>query len=205
MASQHRSRSGILEQAAACGRAAGRVTLRTPVMDDAPDIVAALADYDVVKNLSRLPYPFTIQDATDWIDGLAMREQAVDHGPFAIVTGGRLVGVIGLSERETGWELGYWLASSAWGQGLATEAARLVLERAFDDRQLTHVDAGYFVDNAASGRVLQKLGFAYTHDVARFSKARDHDVPCRMMTLPRARFMGTMTTTRTEGGTSDGG
>ena len=55
--------------------------------------------------------------------------------------------------------LGYCLAEAAWGQGYATEAARALLRWAFDTLDLNRVQSEADTRNAASGRVLEKLGF----------------------------------------------
>lgn len=179
-----------------------RVALRLPEMADAADIADGLASWDVVKNLTRVPHPYTLADAVQWIgQHQSARDGARNDFPFAIVTGDGLIGVVGVHLRTNETELGYWLRQSAWGQGYATEAARLALAFAFDELDLSDVEAGYFADNPASGRVLTKLGFAYTGDESRFSLARDCDVACRRMILPRARFAEG----RTKGGASHGG
>lgn len=180
-----------------------RVTLRRPVMTDSHDVFAGMNDFDVVKNLSRAPWPYMLHDAVSWLDGVENGGGPRTAYPFAIVTGGRQIGTVGISNHGETVELGYWLARDAWGRGFATEAARLAVGFAFTHLQLKELEAGHFVDNAASGRVLAKLGFAYTHTVARFSKARDCDVDCRMMILPRARFAAGQNDS--EGGTDHGG
>ena len=55
--------------------------------------------------------------------------------------------------------LGYCLDSGAWGRGCATEAARALLQWAFDTLDLNRVQAETDTRNAASARVLEKLGF----------------------------------------------
>ncbi len=55
--------------------------------------------------------------------------------------------------------LGYCLDDAAWGQGYATEAAGAVLAWAFDTLDLNRVQAETDTRNAASARVLEKLGF----------------------------------------------
>lgn len=55
--------------------------------------------------------------------------------------------------------LGYCLVEGAWGRGLATEAARAVLGWAFEALPLHRVQAETDTRNAASARVLEKLGF----------------------------------------------
>ena len=55
--------------------------------------------------------------------------------------------------------LGYCLGDAAWGHGFATEAARAVLQWAFDTLDLNRVQAETDTRNTASARVLEKLGF----------------------------------------------
>jgi len=54
---------------------------------------------------------------------------------------------------------GYVLAQAAWGHGYATEAVRALLGWAFDALDLNRVQAELDTRNAASARVLDKLGF----------------------------------------------
>lgn len=55
--------------------------------------------------------------------------------------------------------LGYCYDHAAWGQGYATEAARALLDWAFDTLDLNRVQAEADTRNTASARVLEKLGF----------------------------------------------
>jgi RimJ/RimL family protein N-acetyltransferase len=55
--------------------------------------------------------------------------------------------------------LGYCLDEPAWGQGIGTEAARALLQWAFDTLDLNRVQAETDTRNIGSARVLQKLGF----------------------------------------------
>ena len=55
--------------------------------------------------------------------------------------------------------MGYCFDDAAWGHGLATEAARALLEWAFDSLDLNRVQAETDTRNVASARVLEKLGF----------------------------------------------
>jgi ribosomal-protein-alanine N-acetyltransferase len=52
----------------------------------------------------------------------------------------------------------YLLKASYWGQGLATEAARALLEYAFGEMNLPQIDSAAAYDNIASVRVMEKLG-----------------------------------------------
>jgi RimJ/RimL family protein N-acetyltransferase len=66
---------------------------------------------------------------------------------------------------DPGWaELGYRLRRSAWGRGLATTAARQLMARAFDELGFETVSARTVPENAASRRVMTKLGMRYAGD-----------------------------------------
>ena len=58
-------------------------------------------------------------------------------------------------------ELGYWIAAEYQGLGYATEACRALIKRAFGDLEVKQIYATYKAENAASKRVLEKLGFEY--------------------------------------------
>ena len=72
-------------------------------------------------------------------------------------------------------EIGYRYTRAAWGRGLATEAARRVLDYGFRELGLDPIVAVTNPDNAASQQVLAKIGlkpagmaFHYGQDVAFF-------------------------------------
>ena len=72
---------------------------------------------------------------------------------------GELIGDAGLEVTAYGVELGYTLARDAWGRGLATEAAQLCVDAAFGPLDIPRLVAVADVENPASARVLEKLGF----------------------------------------------
>ena len=71
---------------------------------------------------------------------------------------GELIGGMGFHVDGSSAMLGYCFAKSAWGNGFATEAARLVLDFGFGEQGVHRVWAGCDPDNAGSIRVLEKLG-----------------------------------------------
>ena len=82
---------------------------------------------------------------------------------FAIVLpeDGRLIGNCGLRVTDAAareGDIGYELDSRFWGQGYATEAAREMLRLGFANHGLHRIGAGCVADNAASARVLEKIG-----------------------------------------------
>ncbi len=98
----------------------------------------------------------------------------VQYWPLFRLDDGIFVGCCGLKpkldagpaagEPETGvLELGFQILPRFWGLGYATEAAAAVVAHAFGGCGAAALFAGHHPDNAASRRVLEKLGFRYTH------------------------------------------
>ena len=78
------------------------------------------------------------------------------------VSDGAFIGWCGLTRWNPDFRsasLGYCFDAAAWGHGYATEAADAVLRWAFDTLDLNRVQAETDTRNAASARVLEKLGF----------------------------------------------
>ena len=80
-------------------------------------------------------------------------------------------------------EIGWMLTPSAWGHGYATEAGRAVRDDAFERLKLESIVAVHHPENAASGRIMEKLGMAFERDVV----ARD-GWPYRLYRLTREQW-----------------
>jgi RimJ/RimL family protein N-acetyltransferase len=57
---------------------------------------------------------------------------------------------------------GYWIARPYWNQGICTEALNLMLDHIRETTDIPSLISGHFVDNPASGRVMEKCGFVPT-------------------------------------------
>lgn len=138
-----------------------RLRLRRLTVDDAPAMAALLGDdLDAIRHNSHIPYPCTVEAAHGWI---SLRSQAGSY-PFAIERDGAMIGSIGFRLEVSIAELGYWIGRAHWGHGFATEAATAVLAFAASIGA-RRIEADTFLDNAASQRVLAKLGFTYRDEV----------------------------------------
>ena len=56
-------------------------------------------------------------------------------------------------------EIGIWLGSDYWRKGYATESLKLLIRYAFEDLQINRLQAHIFLDNIASQRLFEHLGF----------------------------------------------
>jgi RimJ/RimL family protein N-acetyltransferase len=165
-----------------------RLLLRPGWIEDAPALFEAIADEAVVRNLATAPWPYTIDHAAAFL----ATERRADEPSLLIFlrTAGapKLIGTIGLARRRSDeLDLGYWIARRHWNRGYATEAGEAVVRLARESLRVPRLAAGHFLDNPASGRVLEKLGFRPTGIVARrYSAGRGGRAPCRELTLPLA-------------------
>lgn len=80
---------------------------------------------------------------------------------------------VGTEDSRKEGELGYVLHPDVWKRGYATEAARLLVRFGFEDLQLEQIVATCDPRNAASGRVLAKVGMRYARRDLRSMQIRD--------------------------------
>ncbi len=173
-----------------CRLESERLLLRPPGRHDIPAIVPLANDYDVAKNLSTLPHPYTAQDGETFVAMSDEKRAAGTDFNFAITrkSDGVFLGGIGLHLKDGAFEFGYWLGQVHWRQGYATEAARRVVTFAFEDLKADCVWAGWFHDNPRSGHVLAKLGCVPKGFDKRHCLARGMDIGCNLVTLSREAF-----------------
>jgi RimJ/RimL family protein N-acetyltransferase len=143
-----------------------------------------MSDKAIARNLAVVPWPYTLRDAEAFL--ASPRDPVL---PSLLVferteAAPRLIGSCGLGRRPSGAvEMGYWIARSSWGRGFATEACAALIEMA-RALGLGSLEGSHFVDNPASARVLEKLGFEPLGIIApRMSCARGEEVPARLMRL----------------------
>lgn len=152
-----------------------RMTLTTPLLHTARLRLRPVtgADADVLFTLHSSTRVMRYWDSPPWNEGaraerfIARCRQVADEGTGARVaieraSDGVFVGWCGLTHWDSvhrSASLGYCLNEAAWGHGYATEAAHALLRWAFDTLDLNRVQAEADTRNAASARVLEKIGF----------------------------------------------
>jgi [ribosomal protein S5]-alanine N-acetyltransferase len=155
-----------------------RLVLRPFRRADAPE-VQRLAGDPQVADATLLPHPYADGLAEAWIAGQAAEFAAGHRFNFAVERAGdgALLGSIGLELAAVGNQakLGYWIGRPHWGHQYATEAGRVVVAYGFGVLALERIWAPRFRWNKASGRVLEKLGFAHEGCRREFIPARGRD------------------------------
>ena len=96
-----------------------------------------------------------------------MQSHGIQYWPVFLLTTGEHVGCCGLrpyKSEEGICEIGIHLRRAFWGQGYAPEATQAVIRYAFNILGVKALFAGHNPTNEASRRLLEQLGFRYTHD-----------------------------------------
>jgi len=141
-----------------------RLVLSAPTDDDIDPITDGAQDPEVPR-WTTLPSPYARADAEEFIAKALEWWDAETELTWAIRADDRWVGMIGLHRLERGEsaEIGYWMAAPARGRGYLTEAARAVIDFAFDPQglELKRVAWRAVVGNVASARAARTLGFRY--------------------------------------------
>ena len=146
-----------------------RLRLRQLTPADTERIAELGGDWDIASMTSRMPYPYTVDSAKQWIDHLDADEKV-----FGIEHAGELIGVTGYhgDPSANSAEVGYWIGKPYWGYGFATEAASAVIDYIFRNKIAATITCGHFDDNPASARVIEKLGFEKTGSQPWWCEAR---------------------------------
>ena len=141
-----------------------RVSLRAYLDDDADALFALRGDPQVVRYWSHEPWTERAQ-AIAHLQRMRHDRESIEFYPWAIALNDddRLIGTVALYELDRTHRramIGYTLATAWQGRGLAHEALRLTLDFAWNGLDLYRLEADTDPDNAASRRLLEKLGFA---------------------------------------------
>jgi len=165
-----------------------RLVLRPFEAADVEPYVAIRAKREVGRFLPAPPKGDRAAWAKDLFDMFAREWRERGHGPWAATdaASGRLLGHMGLRYLsdfgET--ELLYAFDVDAWGKGLATEGAAASLRFGFETVGLARIMAIAIPENAASRKVMTKLGLKYE----RMAKFKGFDVAYHA--LDRAAWRG---------------
>ena len=172
-----------------------RLLLRGLRASDTEALFALFANWQVIRRLSKPPWPYALSDARSFIDGKL--NQDLTKTTFAITLNDALIGGIDVrvnaacdSQSGPGPNLGYWLGQPYWGRGYMSEAARGSVAYVFAAGVGDTIYSGAFADNKASLRIQEKLGFVQDGQSMLFAKPRGDSFPHVSTVLTRAAFRG---------------
>ena len=138
-----------------------RLLLRRAQASDAQALFEIFSDAETMRYWSTLPHA-SIETTQKWLASIdAPAETSED---FVIEHAGLVVGKVGCYRLP---EIGFLLRRDRWGQGLMYEAARAVIDHVRATRTREPLRADVDPRNAASLRLLARLGFVETHRAER--------------------------------------
>jgi RimJ/RimL family protein N-acetyltransferase len=137
-----------------------RLRLRPPGLSDAAAIFHAYAqDAEVTRYVQWRPHS-GIQETEQYLTECVAGWGNGSRFPWVIALkeGGELIGMVEVRVNGFKADVGYVVARPFWGRGFATEALRPVVEWALSQESMYRVWALCDAENAASARVLEKVG-----------------------------------------------
>lgn len=137
-----------------------RLILRQFRLEDADDIVDGLNNLNVSKWLAFVPYPYTREDAINYINDSINKNLynfAIVLKATNKVIGSTQLSNIDLSNGTAGG--GIWINENYHGNGYGTEAWGARIRYAFNELGLRRLENGYFEGNESSFKMQQKFGY----------------------------------------------
>ena len=146
-----------------------RLLFRSHEAADLDAFCAMEADAEVRRYVGGAPRTREAAEQRFWERAMHPVEGRLAIWATVLKEDGRYVGRCGLypnmrGERKIAGEavLAFYIARQFWGQGFASEAGRAFVEFGFDELKLERIVSAVQVENTASVRVLEKLGFVVT-------------------------------------------
>ena len=137
-----------------------RLTITPFIGTEASELSNLMNDAEIASMMATIPHPFTVQDATAWLNERPFaHEIGAEQGFTAKIClqNGTLIGFVGIGGEPV--NTAYALGREFWGNGYITEAMHGFLDHVTKTFTLVEITAGAMFDNPASQRVLEKLGF----------------------------------------------
>ena len=155
--SKHFSKIPVLET--------DRLVFRAIRRSDLDDIYEYSSNPKTSEFLLWTPH-VSIEYTKRFIDIILAKYKLGEYHDWAVVLkeSGKMIGTCGftkIDEDNSIAEIGYVLNPKFWGMGLATEAAKKVIEFAFSNLNVNRVEAKFMFGNDASLSVMRKLGMKF--------------------------------------------
>jgi len=153
-----------------------RLILRKVVSDDADFVLQGLSDPAVTKYLIihyrdheevKVQMDYYAKHYLHETGYYWLMETKASHEKVGVI------GVNDVSHVHHRCELGFWSVPVMWGKGYITEAAKAVLQFAFEELHINRIQATVETDNPASIAVLRKLGFTHEGTLREYEMNKD--------------------------------
>ena len=167
----------------------GRIILRPWQDSDAQALYKWASDPDVGPRAGWAPHQ-SVEESLEVIR--TVFSDATNTWAIELKETGEAIGAMGygpscecnLPARDGEPLIGYWIAKPYWNRGICTEALELMIEHIRLMTDIKSLISGHFVDNPASGRVMEKCGFIPTGEsVIDETQYQGKDHPIRVLRL----------------------
>jgi len=98
------------------------------------------------------------------------------------------IGLFIIDENDLCGDVGYSIGKKYWGQGITTEALKAVLGFAFENIGFNRIETYHSINNAASGRVMQKSGMTFEGFAKQKYKSISGFEDCNMYSILKEDF-----------------
>ena len=145
-----------------------RLTMREWNSSDIEPFSQMCADPDVMRYF---PSVMTFDECVSFVDRVTQRHGEDGFGLWVVEVGGSFAGFTGLARAtfrtaftpciEVGWRLASW----AWGKGYATEAAKESLRIGFEEHGISEIFSFTTQTNTPSESVMKRIGMNRREDL----------------------------------------
>lgn len=138
-------------------------SLRPYRKSDAPSLQRNINDDRVARDVSNIPFPYTIEHATAWVnlvsDSVSLDSQRVD---FVIDVEGEVAGSVAfINVDRHKAQVSVWVSPKYWRSGLAGGALKMLVRFGFETLGLVRIYAYHYAENLKTAGLLQKAGFRF--------------------------------------------
>ena len=147
--------------------------IKKPSTNNLNSLISNLNNWNIVKWLINVPYPYNIDDALEWLE-ITKREELC----LNIFLKKKLIGGISIASKgiNTNFDLGYWISEDYWGRGYALEASKLLIAHFFSNTSQNKIYSGHIINNKKSKKILETLGFVKISEGKVFSLSKQKKV-----------------------------
>lgn len=165
------------------------IILSKIVEKDKPLLVKYLNDKNIYERTLRIPSPYTLEDAQNWINHVKKETRASKKLKQFVIRNKKLelIGGIGFHTKYGPDshidEVGYWLSRDFWNRGIMTKTLKKFCEFGFENLNLERIEAAVFEDNYASCKVLENTGFQLEGVLRNYVKKDGKLLNCKIYSI----------------------
>ena len=139
--------------------------LRPISPDDAKDLARNMNNWNIIRNLSQIPFPYELKHARQFARKMEkeMSRENTQNYVMVIEINNEVVGAIGAHKIIHGHkaDMGYWLAEKCWGNGIMPDAVKKFMVHIFVEFKLHRIYSEIYSHNQPSMRVMEKVGMQF--------------------------------------------